>query len=107
MSDSDERPVSIELPLHRWRELVNTTTPGHRVDDILGEIESRLPLPKPHRIGAVIEARRHGEASTQIYVRVYPDTLGYDAWRHADQDGKWENSRTLEVVRVLSPGVDL
>lgn len=102
MSDSPTRPVSIELERGAWEMIA-----GYLPPDLGRQIVEQLPLPVPRLIGAVIEARRSGEASTQIYVRATIDAPGYNAWRHADLDGKWENSDALEVVHILSPGVDL
>jgi hypothetical protein len=106
VSDSDERRASVELVPSTWHAIIRALLAvGLQVS--AEEIREQLPKPLPRNIGAVIEARRFGEASTQIYVRNYPDALGYSAWRHAEADGRWVNSDSLEVVRVLSPGVDL
>lgn len=108
MNDSTGRPVSVELPRATWQELVSGATSADRVDEILAQIEDLLPKPLPTGLGAVIHARRPGEASVHLYVAAsLTDNEDFHLrWREADSDGRWVHGRDLELVTVLSSGVE-
>lgn len=113
MSDSAEQPVSIELLPEHWQHVL------YRLDMAAGTapiaamiaacVREQMPPEFPTGLGAVIRARRSGEASEQIYVlsaRTDNETF-HHKWRAADQHGGWIHSNHLELLEVLSPGVDL
>lgn len=106
MSDSESDLVSVELPLETWMLLLDSIDGrGVVTQRIHMDIHTQLPPALPGLAGAVIIARRHGEASEQMYVRCFSgDDAHYKAWRRADLDDIWETSRTLRLVRVLSSG---
>lgn len=112
MSDSAERPVSVELPLSVWLELLITTTGATRHDEILEQIEDQLPMPFPTGLGAVIAAQRenHAGAAQGVLYLVRTDTRNREPdflhWREAGRDGEYWAESDLRVTEILSNGVD-
>jgi hypothetical protein len=109
VSDSTERPVSIELTPADWQYvLYRLDLDGGDAIAIAYLIRGQIPE-FPTGLGAVIRARRSGEASEQIYVlsAQSDNEMFHHRWRAAAQHGGWINSRDLELVEILAPGVDL
>lgn len=112
MSDSDERPVSVELPRSVWLELLLTTTGATRHDEILAQIEDQLPKPFPTGLGAVIAAHRQYGAATALRVLylVRTDTRNREPefmhWHEVGRERTYWAESDLRVTEILSDGVE-
>lgn len=118
MSDSPAPPgltdvIDVRLTRDMWDVVtahLGNQYSGHPNNRIIAReaIRQQMPETLPTKVGAVIRARRHGEASIQIYVRAADGGQPFhNVWRAVDVDGFWCPSDVLVLVEILAPGVEL